>query len=113
MEKNCECTNCRLQNAKNEPNYKLLNVLDHPWVDSALAVWRIGGFREIIWNKKYPLFTLSEKNEMYDGLLQRDVGLVLVYLLFPFKALFSHAEERDDSNKEEYKASLGFFKITI
>lgn len=50
---------------------------------------------------------------MYDGLLQRDVGLVLVYLLFPFKALFSHAEERDDSNKEEYKASLGFFKITI
>lgn len=50
---------------------------------------------------------------MYDGLLERDVGLVLVYLLFPFKALFSHAEERDDSNKEEYKASLGFFKITI
>lgn len=50
---------------------------------------------------------------MYDGLLQRDVGFVLVFLLFPFKALFSHAEERDDSNKEEYKASLGFFKIFL
>lgn len=46
---------------------------------------------------------------MYDGLLERDVGLVL----FHFKALFSHAEERDDSNKEEYKASLVFFKITF
>lgn len=31
---------------------------------------------------------------------------VAVYLLFP--ALFSQAEEGNDSNREEYKASLGF-----
>lgn len=41
------------------------------------------------------------------GPLEWDVGL-LVYLLFPFKTLLFHAEEGNNSNRKECKASLGF-----
>lgn len=38
----------RLQNAKNESGCKLLNALNHPWADSALAIWGIKDFRGTI-----------------------------------------------------------------
>lgn len=47
---------------------------------------------------------------MDNGSLEWDVGL-LVCLPFPFKALFFHAEEGDNSNRKECKASLGLLRV--
>jgi len=97
-----------LQNAKNETNGKLLSALNHPWVDSALAVWEIKDFTGTILHEKYPFF-LYEKNVVDGGSLEWDVGL-LVYLLLPFKALIFHAEDGNNGNRKECKTSLVFVK---
>lgn len=58
-----------MQNAKNETSCKLLNDLNNPSVDSALAVWGIKDFKGIILNEKYTFFP-SEKNGIDDGSLE-------------------------------------------